>query len=368
MLIEVVNLSSIKNAAGRRALSNLLNAHFLGFHKLLIDEAPENFDYTVFDYLSEFELEALHNVIDGYSEAAQITSIIKLKAIIDFASHGNTFKVNASFTEIYIPYPALINLQNLSPTILIFEDESEENFYKNMIAIADKALLFDMKFINYELVPGSGGQSFNIFDRRRRLKRPVLCVVDSDKKHPSGGRGTTSGAFPSEKEKIEYWSKYIVLECHEIENLVPLELYKEIVFDRRSNLCIDILYKLRDRGNDSYRKYMDFKQGVSCDKANEYDNGRAAFWLRDELSRVHCEVCASCRSNPSLEADENSYCERYIIPPFGNNAMDKVATYFTENNVHRIRQKLGRLENSELEHILINIRDWCFAYPPISCA
>lgn len=361
MFIEVRNINARKDIKAKHAIKHLLEAHYYGFHYVYLDTTPEQLNIGDFSYAGDFALSALYEIIQDYTEVASILEILKLKAVVDFSFEKRSFSINSTKSELIIPYEKLDKLERLMPTKLVLEDESESEFYNDIIRLSNSNYLFDMKNINYETIHGGGSRTFGEFEKRKRAMVPTLCIVDSDKKHPLAARGSTSGKFPNDQEAIEYWSKYLVLNCHEIENLVPLPILEKALSEEQASSATKMLSGLFPLDS-RYIDFADLKKGILHGDAVHIDKGKVKFWTHECVMKAHRSICSHCSVTPSnTNSHPSNACGGYLLPPLGPSIMDSVRRFLNSENPKAIKGIIDDCLSDELFEIIQNIRDWCFA-------
>ena len=135
--------------------------------------------------------------------------------------------------------------------------------------------------ISFHKENGGGNTTCNVLEKCvTQDKIPVLCIVDSDRKH-----GTTKG-YPNEpimgdtlkrvlkkEERLKSFNEYppfymLPLHVHEIENLIPIQLlqklYEDSLHDMRPGL--ERVMELKDIKCGEPLLYYDYKKGFPCMK------------------------------------------------------------------------------------------------------
>lgn len=155
-------------------------------------------------------------------------------------------------------------------TEFITENQDDAEFYKLITRyyVKSKSIKVSSEF-DFELKPGGGDTIAKILELEIKNKRRLLlCIVDSDIKYPSAGKGSTIEHVEGviEKEKEGFW-KVIFLDVHEIENLLPLCWVEECTEDTvTSSDTIKFLRYLietdKNRDKDKAIYYFDMKKGI----------------------------------------------------------------------------------------------------------
>lgn len=136
----------------------------------------------------------------------------------------------------------------------------------------------DIEFKN-ERTPGGGGTTYTVLKEKiENSHAPILCVVDSDKWHPTSSCGKTSKKTmevwddlqPKYPLRTSYCCVYPLNELREIENLIPPDIIVSIS-DNPGNDCNEFLRLIRGILNNKdfeLLRYYDYKKGIKETKVN----------------------------------------------------------------------------------------------------
>jgi hypothetical protein len=125
------------------------------------------------------------------------------------------------------------------------------------------------------------------------LRKWVVCIVDSDKISPFCDASTKTRKL-EEIVKTTEWKfvKLIVLDCHEIENVLHPKLVLGLPCGAqyRSADIINRLISLEEDlfGENSIWRYLDVKDGIDSDKLAKLE-GKRAEWLRGKMKLLGLE-------------------------------------------------------------------------------
>ena len=194
------------------------------------------------------------------------------------------------------------------------EDRSDGVFFE---ILAKKYLWAKCKlpesYITLEIRGGGGSQTgINHAELCKEQSNMCICVVDSDKVSPKSPIGSTAGKCVEELEHVnmsggKYLGKLVILQCREIENLIPLEVMVSI----HQNQQMKQLLKSISQDHDLLECYafIDIKRGIfikSIIEAYKYDptfskplEGFLAITSRclgaRECSRTWDNLCNHCQ-------------------------------------------------------------------------
>ncbi len=122
--------------------------------------------------------------------------------------------------------------------------------------------------VEFDERPGGGSTIFDIFKRLNGIpKKPFLCLVDSDKSHPSASYGSTAIRFQNAGitagKKANY--QLLITNSHELENIIPVEILSKL-FEQVNDYPI-----FTDERLSQFRGYADHKEGLKATEARDLD-------------------------------------------------------------------------------------------------
>jgi hypothetical protein len=303
-------------------------------------------------------------------------------------------------------------------TILLCENSDDAILYETIA----KVYLIWKKF-NAQIVcdrRGGGGNTISseYINIKQAKKCFCLCIVDSDKIAPDGKLGSTaSGLFQSDKiapdgklgstasglpqsDKIAPDGKLgstasglpqsdstdciktqtFILDCREIENLIPNSILSELLSGNLQRL--EALKILESISVVEVRSFLDIKEGTRMKEIIDKKDSKAdEFWQLklalipnisariDNWCQTHWQCSKNTKkiSNNSKKSSKNSKeeCECEISLGFGKNTLSDTLKYLEEKNPHEIAKIVDRSKHSDWEKIGQVVMDWCIAESPI---
>ncbi|MCS4057165.1 hypothetical protein [Salinibacter ruber] len=253
--------------------------------------------------------------------------------------YGESEKRRGETTYIDVPLNRFRNPSLIQNTVLLVENVDDAKVY-NKIA---KYYAYSENVstnIEYSVIQGGGG---NIHDQleqfQRRNDRIVMCLVDSDKKHPSDELGQTAQNALSTYDEECSLCHLVILKEHELENLIPVYFLRRSTNsntqERSAVENIDSLSKVEDLSK--IRKFIDIKNGTKLgeivDGFRDVDNVELRY-LSQAFSSIHYD----CVHPPNCQSPEQCRCT--INHPVGANN--------TANAIQSVSQSpLGHID----EHI-----------------
>lgn len=185
---------------------------------------------------------------------------------------------------------------------------------------------------------GGGYTTYGTFnDLQKEQKKPVLCVVDSDRIHPDDKFGKTAKKV-SAKDSDDYPLAHLhIIEAHEIENLVPSNFFirntNENTDERKAARSIEVLDSSDSLG--LIRLYIDTRKGTSLADVIE------AYKKRED---VNLQILASKMDSINEECLASTQCENpnsctcIINNPIGKNNTSVSVDQAAESKVGHIRE------------------------------
>lgn len=175
--------------------------------------------------------------------------------------------------EISVELKSVSYMDICDATVLITENQEDALFYELVARYYTICRGFKNIEIYFEKKPGGGDTTAKVLeDTVTTGNRLCLCIVDSDKKFPKDSGGTTKGHIEEfTKYKTQDIWKVIILDVHEVENLIPIEWIekceKEIGIPSATISFLQYLKsKIAQEKNDAPIYYFDIKNGIKKDK------------------------------------------------------------------------------------------------------
>jgi hypothetical protein len=164
-------------------------------------------------------------------------------------------------------------------------------------------------------------------------QRFTFAITDSDKKHPNDTSGEVSRHCANSAKEAQWICKHVELPCHEIENLLPLNLIVDAINSSSENaslkVAIDRIVGMGEKRVEALR-YTDLKNGIfgRVSTTSELNVDRRTFWksvIRD---------CGYAKEICEGECD-NTSCQCTIHPGLGTH----VVQHFLDHCSHQSEQK-----------------------------
>lgn len=166
-----------------------------------------------------------------------------------------------------VSYRYFMDTLNTQACNLVSEDYNDCYFYRIVLERFKREKGCNMS-CRFEDCSGSGERTLmHLQDLLFRKKQITLCVVDSDRKYKEQEieENSTSGKCRKIGRNIPTY-KFVVLDVHEVENLVPLNVVDKMVWTADSIENKDAFDYLRyNAKTEEVLPYFDIKNGVKKD-------------------------------------------------------------------------------------------------------
>jgi len=273
---------------------------------------------------------------------------------------------------IEVPPRFFYDSESIQKTILLCENRDDAVFYET---IAKVYLIWKHRNVPIVCVcepRGGGGNTISseYINIQKEKKGFCLCIVDSDKIAPDGNLGNTAiGLRKSDPNSIKTQS--FILDCREIENLIPNSILLELVSGNPERL--EALKILESISVVEVRSFLDIKEGTRMKEIiDKKDTKVDEFWqlklglIPNISERIDdwCQTHWQCSKKSSKNSKEK--CECKISLGFGDHTLSDTVKYLKRiNNPHEIARIVDRSKHSDWEKIGQVVMDWCIAESPI---
>lgn len=312
MLIEIINCNILEFTETEHekisAINHLMFSHGCRHH-IIVTSRKIIKDILSSEHLTSQSQIYASDISTSLNEYAHYKTLVKFILQVDF-NYDATPEYSISTDNIKVmkvSYKYFSDHSHLSLAKILTEDISDYSFYTEVarakLGTSNLNLPFKLEFHN-----GGGSQIKNNFDHLKNNKSVCLCIVDTDKKHPKGGEGSTSSSFATSDRSFNSSAFAKIIDAHEVESFIPESVMTDIVSAENDNQqrieSLDILTKLNSIDG-RVRQYFDHKNGLSLKNAIALDNAHGEFWLpllenipkfaaKSCLKNRRCTKCQSC--------------------------------------------------------------------------
>lgn len=249
----------------RDATSEMLRAHRRGHHLVIVERATAGWILDNVE-LSLADKSTLQGIFQDYTQNANLLHLSEIFLSIDVQKL--TFPEWKN-NRLIVGLHHIRDFEICEKSILICEDSvSDAKFYE---VILEKIFLDEYGFpVNFEHRHGGGKQISAVFRDILSERRLIAAIVDSDRKTP--GENHPEKYIKLERYRNESpWkgSFCLCLTCHEIENIVPINVIEKLPLSTQKSHVIDALKRIavaEELGNipnsQRFYLYFDLKNGA----------------------------------------------------------------------------------------------------------
>jgi hypothetical protein len=294
------------------ALSNILRSHAERNNIVLMDRGA----------LERISLSSAYGYVDkkcaedirvGLREAGALIDYLDVHMVVDFGSSNISSSYDENKKSILVGYKFFVDANKSGAVTFIAENELDFLFFKKIAEFHSRFTSGLNLKVEFDFCLGAGSHCKPEFDRKVSDNKIVLCIVDNDKSHPKRKEGTTPGAFSANDRLLTKSSLVKVLECREIESLIPISMVEEIVVKKIPDK-IEALDAIKSYifKNFLFQNYFDFKNGMYLHNLIDLDVAHGPFWteilsIEPKVRHKSCftakrsGICDSCSECPKIE-------------------------------------------------------------------
>ena len=173
---------------------------------------------------------------------------------------------------------------------------------------------------HWDLRNGGGTTSFAEFVRLNNLKTVyTFAILDSDKICPNSSLGGTALQFTN-ANMVTLFGDYKVLDAHEIENLIPNEIYSLYINsqnDRKLRENLNII-------NSNVFRYVDIKKGIKKFTLREGSQATRDYYLQN-LNILESDILCECT--------EKKKCNCFIFNPMARTILNDIKIFIDQQKI-----------------------------------
>lgn len=312
---------NFRDLSDLRILERILLSGYDGIHYVLADKRETIAHLEKISGLSAFSTNYIQSIKNNFATEAGLIKENLPKIIINYSHPPINFQATSDEFNIHLHY---FKNNDIHRTLILCENLTDTEIYE----LAAHAYKHHNKIpwrISIDKDMGGGSQTFNKF-RMVTVNpiRPVLCILDSDKKSPKSDTGSTAKTCQkvANREGKNSVNKLLILQARELENAIPKNIYRETHKDHQNfNFIIN--------SADSYFMHADLKKPIfaqwlwTCDRSKPEFN----FWKHlVDTNETHTQtICTNTCSNTQ------NTCTCIIFPEFGEDAALIVLGWLKDN-------------------------------------
>lgn len=272
-ILESVDFTSDRDAK-ISAVENLLKAHAEGKHRLWMPISVIR-ELSKFDGLGSFSLRVLDELMGQSVEEKDLHKEFLFFARVDFF---DKYILSFNLGVLSAGYQHFSDSAGTQEIVLLTENnlDGDAYFWGAKTYLNSKKIRLGLSI---DIQSGGGNTTYDRFSRLDRGKRFFACIVDSDKDHPKAALGTTAKRFAGVSLGFQGRRYFEVLPCHEIENILPFAIVREVAKDKINGEFVF------DQKFLEYRSFVDHKAGVTIGQARLIDklHGGRYFSVFDDV-------------------------------------------------------------------------------------
>lgn len=324
----------------KMAFDKIIRSHESQNHFVIIEDEPESYDIDDFQDFGMFIQQVLYQIKDKYTENCALLNLVNRKLIVDFSKP----KMHESLIEnqvFELGYEKIMQSRFVDQPVFIAEDDNDRIVFD----LFCKYFLFKRNASNINISlnfqDGIGNRCRDVFDRVTSQGNMVLCIVDSDKRHPKDKMSQTALRLKGVAPSISSACYEInIVRVHEAENIIPIDFYikyYEEMNDVQTKSRVEKLKKVLSKNKEALF-YYDFKNGFSAYRLAEFKSKYDSFW--DDILEIEPK-CRNCISSfDSFEKDKDTQKIRClnsdncrVSSPICKNAVSVIEKLKTNNDL-----------------------------------
>lgn len=330
------------------------------------------------------DLRCLANLYTTYSLNEEILQSFKWH--LEFITDENPIPLTRKDVECYTIY---VNIKDdfevYRECHLLAENLNDIKIFNQILTYYKKCHSYSN--VNTRIYPilGGGSTTKDVYAHEILLgKSLVLTIVDSDKHFPNAQLGDTAKGVKriDEEKKAFNACCYIMESVLEIENLIPLHVYKNYVNAHLElKPAMDAIIKIHE-SNPALLNYYDYKEGITpllLENANPNNNSYdIALIVQNNIKKIiqdkqeewnkfrellnNFEFLTNQDKDRIFKKKEKSEC---YVPGLGKNILENILNSNLFNGINVDKEHLSDIQKQEYENIGEIIYNWACSSNPI---
>lgn len=359
-----------ESARSLRCMERLLLAHHDGVHLLSVDpEETKRAGWRQFlARLSETARGALSRILGTAPEIAGLRDDLRYSLELGVGADfdGSVHERAHERSVIRMGLHHFDDFCRPGRAVLLCENVADADFYLALGRLLLALRSWRSLNLSCEARGGGGSQLAPELARIAEDGRIVLAIADGDVRCPGGAPGSTPTNLKETARGLPGIQHAHVLPALEVENLIPLDAYREVfehLGNRGSQLSTVSLLKALSRAE---LAHADLKEGITLHQIDHTMKPGApehAYWQAVAARRRR----TSCWRQEG-ECQERRECTCYVVEKLGAHVLIDVFNWLRAVGARRPRavaERLGLTKGSALEEIAENVIAWGCAYPPL---
>jgi hypothetical protein len=364
MLIELINIpfdniDLMSDQDRRRSLESIFNTH--GERSHLVISERKTLDKLLSIGGGIFGLTTMNYIRDAREmvrETRNLKTSLGVYLQVDFSDRflPRHTKIG-SIDVISVGYNYFTSTSNSSPTLLIGEHLNDAKLYNIIGKHYAKNSEQSSLNVAFETIHGGGSTTKAVFDNYKYQNRLAFCILDTDKKFPNDTEKNTSTSFSHIDRSLNRSVKSMVINAHEIESIIPLQMILDMMEDSTSTYGDETISKARELSiytTTEFRRFFDHKNGILLKDAITYDSSNGTdYWL--EFLRIQGGVTnKDCYLNK--ECHTCNQCP--VVEGLGDSILSNIVTFAERNNTRKYRTTMEDFIRYEWDKIGKQLLGW----------
>ncbi|MBD2293004.1 hypothetical protein H6G06_05780 [Anabaena sphaerica FACHB-251] len=325
--------------------------------------------------LSKSTREIYQKLLDKYEYfKLYLSAVTKYIEVTNSCTEPQLFNYSGK-QVIKVPPKFFNDSVKIQPTILLCENNNDATFYE---IIAKVYCVWNNIPVILKYSPrGAGGST--IGDEYTRIQQAreniCLCIADSDRIAPNGEIGGTAKIIKDDPKYLLRES--IILDLHEIENLIPKSILDNLCSANNSyrQKSLAILEAIETSSVKDLQKFLDIKNGTRLEKIVRAKNSDIKDYWKErlpEIPDISNRIDSWCHNNWSCskkEKEQKEKKEKCINCPisfgFGDNILEDAINELNQKEPKHIANIIDKDMRQEWEKVGEVILNWCCATSPI---
>jgi hypothetical protein len=270
-----------------------------------------------------------------YLESTQVKSLFdNLKTYVKISATADKISsyILNDIEIIEIPLINFFQMSFVNETTLLCENLIDCELYEIITKYAKKLLNLGNVPIKMKFQLGGGNTTYKVFSYNQEQENQLcICVLDTDVKYKNGEFGDTIKLLKAVDLPNKPLCQLFEVECHEIENLIPVCIY-EIVAGHDPNRLngVNSLKKLEFL---EARKFVDIKKGLRIFQVTRGNADQFSRYWHPITSQIP-DLNLTCNTNVEITCTSKNNCSCYVFNGIGNNILSDVLEYLKSSEIN----------------------------------
>jgi hypothetical protein len=337
--------------------------------KHLIVSSRENIEFLLDSgFLNRNSESVFLRVLSNITQYGSITK--HLSHIVHILPYSYEYSYNEGTPNIiHIPIEHFSDTSSVQSTLLLTEDLEDASIY-TIIARYYMTKRGIKLQLSSELSHGGGNNTSDQYEYyQSNFDRFVLCIVDSDKNHPTDSLGDTASCILRIDDDDVPFCYFHVLDAHEVENLLPPYFIKEVSVEGSSAYrAAQSLSNLHSRESISYLYlFTDIKDGTTLSDILPFtqDIYKEENDHIDEISNAFETIDNICARNHVCINKGISDCSCLINPSTGGIDLASIANCINNSSFYEINSKIPSTLDKSWSRVGRLIFSWLCSTTPL---